>query len=132
MSEANVQVVKKLLAAFRARDVDASLPNADPDIELRAALVGGPEGEVYRGVEGAQRFWEAIDAVWERFDIEPSEFRDLGDRVLVLGTVTARGRSSGVDFHTEAAWLADLRDGRVHRWQSFAPHADGLAAADES
>ena len=122
MSQQNVKTVQGLLAAFRDSDFEASVPYTHPAIELRPALVGGPEGVVYRGLEGARRFWT-------EFHIEPTEFRDLGERVLVLGHVRASGRGSGITLTSPAAWLAEIRDGQVHRWQSFASHEEGIEAA---
>ena len=56
---------------------------------------------------------------------------DLGDgRLLILSTMTARGRVSGVEIHEDLAQLGEFRDGTVTRQQNWlGSWDDGLAAA---
>ena len=55
---------------------------------------------------------------------------DLGDRVVALGSWTGTGRESGYRFDPQPfAFLAELRDGRIIRYQWFAEHEEALAAA---
>ena len=49
MSEENVEAVRALLAAFEQRDFEAVVEFLDPLVGVRPAIVGGPEGVVYRG-----------------------------------------------------------------------------------
>ena len=72
-------------AAFARRDLDAAAGLLHPEVEIRPAIVGGPEGTVYRGLNGNRQFWSDIDAAWATFRIEPQEFRDLGERVWCSG-----------------------------------------------
>ena len=129
MSQKNVLIIKRLLAAFETRDFEAIAPYLHPDLETRPALVGGPERTTHRGVEGMRQFWAEIDAAWEEFRIEPAEFREGQDTVLVLGRVYARGRESGIALASPAGWLAGMRDGRLVRFQSFNSQAEALDAA---
>ena len=65
---------------------------ADPECEwlpFRAQL----EGITYRGHAGVRQFVRDMDADWESFRIDPVEFYDRGDRVGVLGHVTAVGHA---------------------------------------
>jgi ketosteroid isomerase-like protein len=89
----------------------------------------GPEGVVYRGLNGNRQFWADIDAAWAEFRIEPEEFRDLGGQVLVLGRVFAHGRESGIDLAEAAGWLAGVREGQIVRFRSFSNQRDALQAA---
>jgi ketosteroid isomerase-like protein len=102
-----------------------------PEIEIRPALVGGPEGTVYRGVEGVMQFAADIDDAWEDFRVEPDEFRSVDDYVVVLGRSHAVARKSGISVSSPASWLAELRDGQVYRWQTFTRHGlAGLSALE--
>src|SRR5215468_4804359 len=96
MSQQDVDVVKALFAAFAKRNLDAAAGLLDRAVEIRPGLVGGLEARVYRGLPGNEQFWSDIDAAWAEFRVEAEEFRDLGDRVLVLGRAFARGGESGV------------------------------------
>ena len=101
----------------------------DPELEIRPAIAGSPEGVVYHGPEGMREFWTQVDAVWDEFLITADEFRDLGAKVLVLGRVHARGAGSGIVLDTAGGWLAEVRAGRLIRFESFTSPAAALAAA---
>jgi ketosteroid isomerase-like protein len=122
MSQENVEAVKSLFTAFAERDVDAAAKVMHPEVEIRPAIVGGPERTVYRGVDGNRRFWS-------EFVIEVEEFRDLGDQVLVLGRATARGPGSGISLDQAGGWVADLRGGMILRFRSFSSQQEALEAA---
>jgi hypothetical protein len=102
----------------------------DPSVEIRPAIVGGPEGVVYRGLDGMRRFWADIDAAWAEFRLVPEEYRVLADgRVLVLGRAFARGRDSGVVLDSGVGWLVGLREAGITSFQSFSNQRDALEAA---
>jgi hypothetical protein len=43
MSQENVEAVRILFAAFADRDFEAAITVLDPGVEIRPAIVGGPE-----------------------------------------------------------------------------------------
>ena len=127
--EDTVARLQRGIEAFNRRDLDGALEPLDPDVELvtmRAVLEGGS----YHGHEGLRRLLRDMSEDWERFQLEPDEFRPMGtDRVLVLGTVHATGRASGVAGRYEAAWLCNVRAGRVVRVQFYADRDQAIAEA---
>ena len=93
-----------------------------PEFEWFPVLGGTVERTSFKGREGiAEQFTELRDT-WEEFRVVVEEIRDLGDRVLSLGTLEARGRSSGVEVESPIGWLADFRDGRIWRVRAFPDH----------
>jgi ketosteroid isomerase-like protein len=128
MSKQDVAVVRALFQAFADRDYNAGAACVHEDVEIRPALVGGPEGTVYRGRDGQRQFWEDIDAAWAEFRIEPDEFRNLGGHVLALGRAFARGQGSDISPNQAAAWLAEMQDGQVLRFRSFTTQDQALEA----
>ena len=128
MSQENVELVESFFAAFARRDLDAAARLLHPEVEIRPALVGGPEGIVYRGLDGNRRFWGDIDAAWTTFRIEPQEFRDLGERVLVLGRAIALAPASGMALDEASAWLAEVRARKIVRFRSFTNQREALEA----
>ena len=130
MSEEGIVAMRGLFAAFKRRDLDAVAGFLDPALEIRPAVVGGPEGVVYRGPEGMRRFWSEIDSAWEEFELSPEEFRSLDGGVLVLGRVMARGKASGIKLDAEAAWLARISDGKLVDFRSFTSQDEALEAAE--
>src|SRR5688572_2984454 len=84
-----------IVAALNARDLDALISLAHPEIEFHSRLVA-LEGGVYRGREGMADYFRDIDAAfadvhWELGEIVGWRGSDL---VVELRT-TARGHESG-------------------------------------
>lgn len=83
------------------------------------------------GREGMSRYFAESEETWETFNASAEEFRDLGDRVLVLGRMRGRGRASGVEVDTEYAMVVEFRVGRVCRSRGYLDRGEALRAALE-
>ena len=130
MSQENADLVRRALAAFDTRgDVEEMMPFLDPEFELHSAIVGGAEGNAYRGHEGYRKWFADSTESFEELVNEWSEFRDLGDRVLALGHVKARGRESGVVLDSPIAFLFTLRGGKAVKAEGFLSRDKALEAA---
>jgi ketosteroid isomerase-like protein len=134
MSAENFELARLLFAAAGRAinqgehdELDDMLDREVVWIPINAAL----EGASYRGHDGVRQWIEDMNHDWDFFEARPDDFRDLGeDRVLAFGTWRARGRGSGVELTSQpAAWLVDLRDGKVVRMQTFTDRGEALAAA---
>jgi ketosteroid isomerase-like protein len=129
MSQENVEVVRGAHEAFNRRDVAALLALLDQEVEW-IPILAALEGRVYRGHAGVRRWIQELDTDWEAFETCPEEFRDLGDRVLILGSWRARGRVSGVQLENQpGSWVAHVKDGKVTRQQTYTDRAEALKAA---
>jgi ketosteroid isomerase-like protein len=120
----NVEVVRRGLEAFNRRDVPALMETCDPDVEffpLRALL----EGISYRGEEGLRK---VMAEEWTELRVEAQEFREVGDRVLTLGLLHARGRASGIETAWPMGWVSEMRDGRVLRLRTYTDQQEALRA----
>jgi ketosteroid isomerase-like protein len=141
VSAANVEVVRRLyetlgeatrkgeLRDFSDTPVAAEL--LDPEVEWHGTVGGLAEGAVARGRDGIARFMYEDSQEWEEVVFEPTEFVDVGDRVVVLQHERRRGRHSGLQIEADTASVIWLRDGRVRRIQGYmereqALHAVGL------
>jgi len=116
--------------AFTQGDDDELFELLDPEAEwipITAVL----EGTRYKGEDEVRGWIEGIKREWEIFETRPQEYRDLGDdRVLILGTWRARGRSSGVELDSQpAAWLLQIEGGKITRMQTFTDRARAFEAA---
>jgi len=129
MSRENAEVVREALDAVNRRDTEAGLPYIDPEAELQSAIIGGAEGNTYRGHEGIRDWMAESDATFEELRVEPEEVRDLGDDVLLIGRLYARGRESGVEVDSATAWLFTLRDGKIVRARGYLNPEEALEAA---
>jgi ketosteroid isomerase-like protein len=128
MSQENVEIVKRLKAAFNEKDLEAFAAITTPDFEWTTSMMA-VEGEVFWGREGIETYFERMREVWDEFRGIVSEYRDLGERVLWIGHLEGRGRGSGVPLSTSLDVLYDLRDGKISRMHSYLDHGDALRAA---
>ena len=129
MSQENVDIVRQAVELINRRDTETALAYFDPDGELQSAIIGGAEANTYRGHEGFREWMDESDATFEELRVEPEEFRDLGDEVLLIGRLYARGRESGVEIDSATAWLLTLRGGRIVRGRGYLDPQEALEAA---
>jgi len=64
-----------------------------------AVLLGGKQ-TVFRGHQGVRDLIQEEDEALSMYQLEVSEIRDLGDRVLAIGRIRARGRESGAEIES--------------------------------
>ena len=131
MSRDKVDVAKRATDAFNRRDFDGAFAElGTPDFEWYPALIRALDGGGgYGGREGVEKFAADIRENWEELQALPEEFRDLGDRVLVLGRLKARGKGSGAPVDTPYAGIFDFRGDRIWRYRVYLDRAEGLRAA---
>jgi ketosteroid isomerase-like protein len=131
MSEENVEAVRRGADAYNRGDIDALLDELDPEIEwhpLLQVLLGG-EATVYRGHEGARELYRDLDEAFTEAQAEPSEIRDLGERVVAIGHLRGRGRESGAETQTTIAWFFEFRNGKAVRIHEYIDPKEALEAA---
>src|SRR5436190_11170780 len=90
--------MRDAIEAWNRKDLDAFLQAWHPDCEWRPAFPRSLEGvgTVYRGREGITRAWNGARAVWEEYRLEPEDAQVVGDKLVVVGRVYARGKESGL------------------------------------
>ena len=128
MSEQNVEIVERSIDAVNRRDVDAYAELIAPEFELFPAMTGFA-GVSFRGREGLSRYFEQLGETWDEFRVIAEEFRDLGEAVLVLMRLDARGRGSGVPVRGRQAFICEFRGDEISRVRSYLDRDDALKAA---
>src|SRR5688500_2290332 len=84
----------------------------DPEVEIHSALTG----QVFRGEEGVARWVAEIEEQFEAWQLAIDRIDEQSpDRLVVRGSVRARGRQSGVDLDQPVTWGIELRNGRLLR-----------------
>jgi ketosteroid isomerase-like protein len=116
-----VDVAERMVDAYNRRDLDGVFAElVTPDYEWYPGYVSAFDGGGYRGRDGVN---------WEQLQIIAEEFRDLADRVLVLGRMKGRGKGSGAPVDQPFATVLDFRGDRVWRVRGYLDRAEGLRAA---
>jgi ketosteroid isomerase-like protein len=119
MSRANVELARRGWDIWKGRDFDTLGEMTTEDFVFVPAIAASVEGGAVHGIEGSRRFFEGLDETWESFEIDSEEFREVGDRVQVVGRVRARGRGSGLELDQPIAMVVWFRGDKVARIQSF-------------
>ena len=126
MSQDNVNVVRRALAALGRRDVEAYLEVASPQIELitPALPLQGP----ITGHEGIRDFFREAWSFAETSEVQVEEVRAVEGRVLAFFVITATGRQSEVKTSSRVAGVYDLEHGKIRRAHIFADRTEALEA----
>jgi ketosteroid isomerase-like protein len=123
----NAETMRAALEAINGRQgasFDALLAEDAEIVPVRAAL----EGVSFRGPDAASQYCAAIEESWEDLRWQVEEIRDLGGQVIALGRIQGRGRDSGAGLDVRGAWVADLREGLITRFQTYSDRAEALEA----
>ena len=131
MSQENVEALKRGIDGYNRREVAAILAEADPEAEWHPGILAGLGGEatVYRGHEGLREGLRDLFDALSDLHLEYSEYRDLGDRIVGIGHIRARGTGSGAETESPHAIVADFKDGKVIRVWGYLDPKEALKAA---
>lgn len=132
MSESDVELVRKGFEDLANGGYEAMLPMIAPDFELTTPPDLAAEPDTCRGPEGMRRYFESFYEAMEEINFRPHEFREVGTWIVVPVTMTARGRSTGLEAEQSAVMAWQVRDEQAVRLRVFAELEDALAALDES
>jgi ketosteroid isomerase-like protein len=92
---------------------------------LRAQTEGA-----FVGPEGMRRFLADTAEAFDLFKATYPDIRDLGDgRLLAIGTLRVRGRTSRVESDVPLAVVAEFRDGMLLRFKDYGDARLALEAA---
>jgi ketosteroid isomerase-like protein len=110
MSKENVEAFKRGLEAGNRGDIDGLLDELHPEIEWHSAL----HGDLYE--------------TFAEVHIEMSEFGDLGDGLVALGSTRTRGKASGAETETPLALVTEIRNGKTISIRAYLSREEALEA----
>ena len=127
MSAENVETVRRGYAAFARGDMEAFLALVDPAVEWTEPEEL-PYGGTHRGHQGLGDLAARWRATYDDMRVEPQEYLDAGDSVVVIGRyrMTAHG---GGRFDASFVHVWDLSGGRIARYRDFTDKAAKLERA---
>jgi ketosteroid isomerase-like protein len=127
VGRSEVDVVKAVFAAFAERDLERVLELSAPDVEFIAVTSDyAGRTEPYRGHDGIRQYFRDLEEVWDELRLTPTDYRVVGDQVLVTGRVSARSPARVVSGST--GWVWRVRDGKVVRGRAYASAEDAIAS----
>ena len=129
MSRENVEVVRRMNAAFNRRDRDALRAFYHPDVELRDLQHAPDAPERLFGIHAVHAYWSQWDAAFEEFTAEIEEYLDAGTYVLTGTRLRGKGKDSGLENDLRAAEVIEFADGKIARLTSgYSSKDDALKA----
>jgi ketosteroid isomerase-like protein len=117
MSQENVDRFVEATHAFNRGDVATWLGLYDAEVVFEPQ-VAEMEG-AYVGHDGIRAFITNIGDLYERFEVRLHDVRDLGERVLALGSAISIGKGSGIEQEAPLAIVASFRGGRITHFKDY-------------
>jgi uncharacterized protein len=121
----NADAAKDAYGAFNQGDLETLKEGFAEDAEWQTSDEL-PLGGVTRGRDAIMENFAQLPNYWSSFSVEPSEFIDCGDNVVVRGTQRATGE--GGSFEAPFLHLMEYRDGKLVRAEFHADSAKALKA----
>jgi len=130
MSQENVEIVKAIIDAYNREDWDTFFKDMAPDFELDFSRAVGPWRGVY-GLDQIRRVLGEFRETWESTRMEPHEFIEAGDLVVMHSTMHVKGRG-GIEVVSRAASVWTIRNGAIERISMYQEKEEALEAVELS
>ncbi len=126
----DVEAAVRAIDAWNRRDLSGFLDEWHADAQWRPAFPQGTEGAgaVFRGHYEIRQAWDNVRSAWAEYRLEVEDARVVGETLLVLGHLYARGARSAVEIDSPWSAVVRFRDGRVARAWDWLDHAHALEA----
>jgi ketosteroid isomerase-like protein len=112
MSAENVETVRTAYEAFMRGDLGGVAEHFAEDVEWESPD-SVPIGGLVSGRDAVIENFAQIPSLWSSFSVEPQEYIDAGEHVVVTGVQRATG--PGGSFEARYLHLFKLRGGKVVR-----------------
>jgi ketosteroid isomerase-like protein len=126
MPEARAERIRRTFERWNSGDREIDAQESHPEIVIRSTLTSAE----YHGYDGMRAWMAEIDDQFGDWRLSIDRFEDVSEgRLLVLGAVHVRGRTSGVEFDQPMGWLVTFSDEQVIELVTIPDHARALEAA---
>jgi len=118
MSTDGEEAARWFAVAITRGDRDSALAVCHPEIRLDSML--GISGHAYHGHDGIHEYFDDVESAWEHWTVEVERVVEAADgRVVIVMTMHARGRGSGLTLAGRTAHIWTLSDGKLLRNQLY-------------
>jgi ketosteroid isomerase-like protein len=129
VTEANVEVVRRLFELYERDGFEGVLETMDEDILIEIPPDLSAEPDEYRGHDGARRYFAGFVGMIDDVRYEAIELIPVDDAVVAHIRLSGRGASSGLDVDLDAFVVHELSNGLIVRMRPYADREEALAAA---
>jgi ketosteroid isomerase-like protein len=132
VSQETLKIARQAHEAFNRPDLgvfdlDAFHRLADPGLVVDWSRSDGLEAGIYRGEAATRRLWRTFFDAFERVVVEPLEFIEYGESVVIPHHLHAWGRQ-GVEVDAHSTIVLTVRDGRIIELRLYRQAAEALKA----
>jgi uncharacterized protein len=128
MSQENVQLAQQGYEAFGRGDLEAVGQTFADDIEWWSSDEV-PAGGAHKGRDDVIGSFAQIPNYWSDFAVEPSEFFDAGETIVVVrGTQRGTAKETGANFEAPFAHVFEINGGKITRGEFYADSAEAAKA----
>jgi ketosteroid isomerase-like protein len=117
----DLELVRELFRRFGSGGLDHALELISEDSVFEVPGDMSAEPDVYKGHDGARRYFAGFDGLMDDVRFEPLDLEQHGDVVIASVRFSGRGVASGIEVEQFAAVNVWVRDGKVVRMD---PHPD--------
>lgn len=132
MPREEIDVIVAEYEAMSRRDWPSVFSRAHPDFEFKGPDRGLGGGSISRGREQSRRDVEAFFSTFDEMIVEPEQFHERGDRIVVFTVMRSRPRGSNATIETRVGNLWVMRDGRPCRLEIYPEPDKAMRAAERA
>ena len=131
MSQENLEIVQRGIAAFNADDTASFVDLWDPECEFFSVTGSQMDATPYRGREGIRRYRAETAETWTELRLDTHRILEgkEDDVVVAVGCLRGKGRGSGVLVEQRIGIVYELRGGKVRYCHAYPDPEEALEAA---
>jgi ketosteroid isomerase-like protein len=115
MSQANVDMVRRMNAAFNRRDRDAAFADFHADAEWIDQMHAPDAPERLTGIPALLANWDRWEDAFDDFTAEIEEYIDAGESIVAVARWRAKGKGSGLALDLRTVGVYEFADGKIVR-----------------
>lgn len=123
----DVDMLRRAYQAFNEGGVEAFLEHLAPEFQVRDRA-SSPDRETRHGKEGIKQLFASYMEAFDALRLEPEEYIDAGDEIVVSLRQWVRGKGSGAEVGGRIAHVWTVRGANVLRLRIFGDKESALEA----
>jgi ketosteroid isomerase-like protein len=115
----NRELIVALLEAANRNEMDAASALVHADFVGVVPANMSAEPDTYEGPDGVRLYFELFRDIVDDLEFSITDFEDVGDWTIALGSAAGTGHVSGLRVSLDVAIGSQVRDGKIFRMEAF-------------
>lgn len=128
MFDEDAEILRDAYRAFNEGGVEAFLERLAPEVQLRDRQSSPDRAETRYGKQGIKELFDSYMEAFDALRLEPQEFIDAGDQIVVSLHQRVRGKGSGAIVVGNIAHVWTMRGEAPFRLRIFGDKESALRA----